>query len=127
KEQEKLQEKFDKFKEEMDALMQENQGLLKPFPLHQDKQAEDRISNNQQDALDKIEEGSLENSKPSQQRAGQQMQQLAQTMQQEQMSGGMQSVAEDAAVLRQILDNLVRFSFSQEELLEVFDNIHFSN
>ena len=127
KEQEKLQEKFDKFKEEMDALMQENQGLLKPFPLHQDKQAEDRISNDQQDALDKIEKGSPENSKPSQQRAGQQMQQLAQTMQQEQMSGGMQSVAEDAAVLRQILDNLVRFSFSQEELLEVFDNIHFSN
>jgi len=126
-EQEKLQEKFDSFKEELEDLMKENQQLLKPFSLHQDKSTEERISEDQQDALDKMEEGSPEESKPSQQGAGQKMQQLAQAMQQQQMQGGMESVAEDAAVLRQILDNLVRFSFSQEELLEVFREISFTN
>src|SRR5690554_5209449 len=107
--------------------MKENQQLLKPFSLHQDKSTEERISEDQQDALDKLEEGSPGDSKPSQQGAGQKMQQLAQAMQQQQIQGGMESVAEDAAVLRQILDNLVRFSFSQEELLEVFKQMSFSN
>src|SRR5690625_6037995 len=111
----------------MDNLMKENQELLKPFSLHQDKSTEERISEDQQDALDKLEEGATEESKPSQQGAGQKMQQLAEAMQQQQMQGGMESIAEDAAVLRQILDNLVRFSFSQEELLEVFKQISFSN
>ncbi|HLS11261.1 MAG TPA: hypothetical protein VK050_03775 [Flavobacteriaceae bacterium] len=126
-EQEKLQEQFDRFKDEMDNLMKENQELLKPFSLHQDKSTEERISEDQQEALDKLEEGSTEESKPSQQGAGQKMQQLAEAMQQQQMQGGMESIAEDAAVLRQILDNLVRFSFSQEELLDVFKQIAFSN
>lgn len=126
-EQEELQEQFDLFKQELEELMKENQQLLKPFSLHQDKSTEERISQDQQDALDNMEEGSPENSKPSQQGAGQKMQELAQAMQQQQMQGGMESVAEDAAVLRQILDNLVRISFSQEELLELFSEISFNN
>lgn len=126
-EQEKLQEQFDRFKDELDELMKENQELLKPFSLHRDKTTEERISEDQQNALNKIEEGAPEESKPSQQGAGQKMQQLAEAMQQQQMQGGMEGMAEDAAVLRQILDNLVNFSFSQEELLEVFKQISFSN
>lgn len=126
-EQEKLQEKFDSFKEELEELMEENQNLLKPFSLHQDKQSEERISEQQQDALDKMEEESPGDSKPSQKGAGEQMQQLAQEMQQQQSQGGMESISEDAAVLRQILDNLIRFSFSQEEVLDVFKEIAFTN
>lgn len=126
-EQEKLQEKFHSFKEELDDLMKENQNLLKPFSLHQDKLSEERISEQQQEALDKIDQGSPEDGKPSQQGAGEQMQQLAQEMQQQQSQGGMESVSEDAAVLRQILDNLIRFSFSQEEVLDVFKEIAFTN
>lgn len=126
-EQEKLQEKFDSFKDALEDLMKENQNLLKPFSLHQDKQSEERISEQQQDALDKLEEGSPEDSKPSQQGAGEQMKQLAMAMQQQQSQGGMDSVSEDAAVLRQILDNLIRFSFSQEEVLGIFKEIAFTN
>lgn len=126
-EQEKLQEQFDVFKEELEDLMKENQQLLKPFSLHQDKSTEERISEDQQEALDKMEEGSPEESKPSQQGAGQKMQELAQAMQQQQMQGQMESISEDATVLRQILDNLVRFSFSQEELLDIFKELAFNN
>lgn len=126
-EQEKLQDKFDFFKEEMEELMKENQGLLKPFSLHQDKHSEARISEAQQDALDKLEQDSQEDAKPSQKNAGEQMQELAKAMQQQQMQGGMESMAEDAGALRQILDNLVRFSFSQEEVMEVFKEIVFTN
>lgn len=126
-EQEKLLQKFDKFKDEMEELQKENQQLLKPMPLYQDKQAEDNISKEQHDALEQLNNDSPSNSKPSQQRAGQQMKNMAMLMQQEQSEGGMQGTAEDANVLRQILDNLVRFSFSQEELIEVFNAINFNN
>lgn len=125
--QEKLQEQFDRFKEEMESLQKENQSLLKPMSLYQDKKAEEIISKEQQNALKNMDNENPSESKSSQKKAGQQMQQLAQAMQQLQAQGGAEGMAEDAAALRQILDNLVRFSFSQEDLLDIFDRINFNN
>src|SRR5690606_26147622 len=41
-------------------------------------------------------------------------------MQQQMQQGGMQQMQEDVTMLRQILDNLVTFSFGQEDLMEEF-------
>lgn len=127
KQQQNLQDSFHKFQSEFETLMKENQSLLKPFDLFQDKGTESRIVSDQQEALNRLIDSSIKDSRPFQQTAGQKMQELAKSMKRAQSTATLQSVAENAGVLRQILDNLVRFSFSQEEILNIFSSISFSN
>src|SRR5690606_32153010 len=66
---------------------------------------------------------SQQNAKQKQKAAAQKMKKMAQQMQMSmQMSGGEQ-LSEDAAMLRQILDNLLLFSFGQEDLMNQFKGI----
>lgn len=55
------------------------------------------------------------------------MQQMSQKMQQSMSSMQMEQEAEDAEMLRQILNNLIIFSLQQEDLMEEFRNIENSN
>ena len=61
--------------------------------------------------------------KQKQKSAGQKMQQMGQQMMNMMMQGSSQQNQEDAEMLRQILDNLITFSFQQEDLMEDFNAI----
>ncbi|MEM9685724.1 MAG: DUF4175 family protein, partial [Bacteroidota bacterium] len=130
--QEGLNERFEEFQKEMDQLQQENKALKKPMELTQDKNAEQDIKSEQQNASENLERSEQQNNEQeqqqSQQKAQQQqknaarkMKQMSAEMQQQMQAGSQQQAAEDAEMLRQILDNLVVFSFEQEALLSKFD------
>ena len=53
--------------------------------------------------------------------------QMSQKMQQSMMSGSSEQISEDIDMLRQILDNLVLFSFDQEELMNNFKSIQINH
>jgi phosphoenolpyruvate carboxylase len=61
--------------------------------------------------------------KPKQKSASKKMKQMSSEMQESMDSGEQEQLEEDIAVLRQILDNLVAYSFSQEEVMNQFRNI----
>ncbi|WP_304132048.1 DUF4175 family protein [Mesonia mobilis] len=61
--------------------------------------------------------------KQKQKSAGQKMQQMGQQMMNMMMQGSSEQNQEDAEMLRQILDNLITFSFQQEDLMEDFNSI----
>ncbi|MBW2961552.1 DUF4175 family protein [Mesonia aestuariivivens] len=61
--------------------------------------------------------------KQKQKSAGEKMQEMGQQMMSKMQQGGAEQNKEDAAMLRQILDNLITFSFQQEDLMEDFKNI----
>lgn len=131
KEQEKLNTEFQDMEKELDQLQKDNSNLQKPIPLEIDNNKVDDIKQHQQDALEEINkhQGSDEssqqeerqkaqnNTSKKQKSAAQKMEEMAQAMGQSGMSGE-ESDAEDAQMLRQILDNLVRFSFKQEDLFD---------
>ena len=52
---------------------------------------------------------------------------MSKAMQMQMKSGQMESIEEDAKMLRQIVDNLVVFSFQQEDLMEIFKKIEYGN
>ena len=132
-EQGKLNEEFDSLEEEIRELEKENEELQKPLELDTDKNKTDGVKKDQKEALDEIkkhqdaEESSQSkekkeagnNASKKQKSAAQKMREMSQSMKSSSMGGG-ETDAEDAEMLRQILDNLVTFSFKQENL---FDNI----
>lgn len=148
-EQEKLNEKFDEFQKEMEELDKDNKKLKKPMELPQDKPTEESIKEDQKEATEALEQQEQEDkeegeesepqepqdgekpppqsgqqkAKKKQKQAAQKMKQMAQQMGQAMAMGGGDQMQEDIDVLRQILDNLVLFSFDQEKLLNQFKSI----
>ena len=134
KEQKKLNESFDELENELKELEKDNRELQKPMDLEIDKKKAESVQQDQEDALEEInkhqgmEESSQakekeeagNNASKKQKSAAQKMQEMSQALQQGASGGGAESDSEDAEMLRQILDNLVTFSFKQEKL---FDNV----
>jgi len=132
--QKELSESFENLKEELKNLKDENKQLNKPIDIPEDSKAEEEISQEQKSAeqnLQKQEDSKAqENAKSNQQKAGKKMQQMGQKMMQQMSSGGggdVEQLQEDVEMLRQILDNLVIFSFDQEALKDKFSSIDNGN
>ncbi|WP_289645282.1 hypothetical protein [Maribacter aestuarii] len=135
--QQRLKEEFEKIAKELEELKKDNAALKKPIDLKIDKTKESGIKEDQQSALEQIEkhENSHENSsesssgeekeksasatKKSQKSAAEKMKEMSEELSESSAGGGgNSSVAEDAEMLRQILDNLIIFSFKQENLFD---------
>lgn len=133
KKQNDLNGAFNALSKEMDALKKDNDALKKPLNLKIDEDKKESVKEDQQAASDELQKQTEEKEgyekKNSGQKASQKQKSAADKMKEmseqlgESSSGGGSgsSVAEDAEMLRQILDNLIIFSFKQEALL---DNIN---
>ena len=131
-EQEQLNKEFDTISKSLDELVKDNTDLKKPLNLDIDQNKKEEIKEDQKQALEELNkdqgaEQASEEGGPSknenkatqkQQGAAAKMREMSEALQQASSSGGGSSIAEDAEMLRQILDNLVTFSFKQEELLD---------
>jgi len=138
--QEELNKDFEDFKKELDLLEKDNKELKKPMEIPRDKLDEREVQLEQKSASEELnkQENSKESggdkfkpddneninkAKKSQKKAAQKMMQMSQKMSQSmQMSGGEQ-MQEDVEMLRQVLDNLLLFSFEQETLMNQFKDI----
>ena len=136
--QDEINKSFEEFKKQMSELEKDNKELKQPTDLPRDKKQEDAINNDLNDAKEKLEEKEQsqdQNQKnESQQKAQQKQKQAAQKMQQmsEKMKASMamssqDSLQEDVEMLRQILDNLILFSFDQESLMKQFKSIEINH
>ncbi len=142
--QDTLNKQFEDFQKQLDSLEKDNKQLRKPLDIPRDKVEEKAIQEEQNKAsteLEKEENKSAQSentSKPqkstngskakqSQKRAAQKMMNMSGNMQKSmQMSSGDQ-LQEDADMLRQILDNILIFSFEQEALMNKFKSIETNN
>ncbi|MCK0144079.1 hypothetical protein MWU78_00275 [Arenibacter sp. F26102] len=127
-EQNKLGSDFDRVSKELDELRKDNASLKKPMGLKIDRNQIEAIRRELEEALEEIgkqlksedgvEDKQLsEKGKSKQKSAAGKMKEMAEDlMQSGSSSGGGSSEAEDAEVLRQLLDNLITFSFKQESL-----------
>lgn len=131
--QRQLNESFDKIEEEIRELEKENQKLQKPIDFDTDERKTEGVKVDQKEALEELgkhddlkespeikeRQEAGKNASKKQKSAAQKMREMSQSMKSSSMGGG-ESDSEDAEMLRQILDNLVTFSFKQENL---FDNV----
>ena len=132
--QEELNKKFEDIQKQLEDLEKENKTLKKPMQLPRDENKEDTVKEEQQkasDELDKKENAQSdeqkkennEKAKKSQKRAAQKMKEMSQKMQMQMSQSGEEALQEDIEALRQILDNLVVFSFDEEEVMNQFKSI----
>ncbi len=130
-EQDKLNEEFKKLEEDIKDLEKENKDLKKPMEIPADEKKQEEIKEEQEGAseeLDKQEQQEKQDGKPQdksgaqqkQKKAAQKMKQMSQSMQSSMQMSGEQGLEEDAEMLRQILDNLLVFSFEEEALMKDF-------
>ena len=122
-EQEKLSKEFDDLKKELDDLEKENKELKNPMEIPNDKGDQKDVDQEQQKAEDNLEKKDSKSAKKNQKSAAQKMKQMSQKMSESMSSGEMEDNQEDAKVLRQILDNLLSFSFDQEKLMKQFKSV----
>lgn len=114
--QEKLNEKFEDIQKEMDELMQENESLKEPMDIDEQKPEQQNIEQDQQEATDQLEQQNKSGASKKQKSAAKKMQQMAQMMQMNMAGMQMEGIEEDIALLRNIVENLLVFSFKQENL-----------
>ncbi len=132
--QDAISKKFEEIEKQLDKLIEENKALKKPVDLPRDKVKEEDIKTEQQNASNdlKKKEESLssqekkeknKSAKKKQKSAAKKMQSLSMKMQQAMQQSADKSIQEDVEMLRQILDNLVVFSFDEEEVMKKFKSI----
>ncbi|SHF84398.1 hypothetical protein SAMN05443549_101547 [Flavobacterium fluvii] len=118
--QDEINKEFDKIQEDLKELDKENKELKKPLDIPTDKEQEKSIDEDLKKASDELQKNSKSSAKPKQKSASKKMKQMSQKMEQEMEGGEQEELEEDIAMLRQILDNLLAFSFSQEDLMGKF-------
>ncbi len=118
--QEEINKEFDKIQEELKELQKENKELKSPLEIPKDEQKQQNIDEDQKKATDELKKDNKDRAKPKQKSAGKQMKEMGASMSQSMAGGEMEQMEEDVKMLRQILDNLLAYSFSQEELMGQF-------
>lgn len=131
KQQEELNHKFLEISKELKEFQEDNLSLKKPMEFLIDKEKENRITENQKEAVEAIdkheeagedpskEKGRKESdaqAKSKQRSAAKLIKEMGQNLGASIASNESSSTSEDAAVLRQLLDNLITFSFKQERI-----------
>jgi hypothetical protein len=118
--QSEINKEFDKIQEELNDLDKENKELKKPLEIPNDKQEQKSIDDDLNKATEELQKEKKSSAKPNQKSAAKKMKQMSQKMEQSMEGGEMEQLEEDIAMLRQVLDNLLAFSFSQEDLMVKF-------
>lgn len=141
-----LNKEFEDFKEEIEQLEKDSKELKKPIDIPRDKLDEREVENEQQKASEELEKGeeqkasekqkaepkksenqNIKNAQKSQKKAAQKMMEMSEKMKSSMAGGDSNKMQEDVEMLRQILDNLVLFSFDQESLMNQFKTIEINH
>jgi len=124
--QEGLNEEFEEYKEEMEELREENENLKSPMDIPDNSAQEEEVKQEQQEATEKLDQ-QKSGAKENQKKAAEKMREMSEQMQMQMASGASEGAQEDIDMLRQVLDNLVIFSLSQEDLMENFRDARYGN
>jgi hypothetical protein len=118
--QDEINKEFDKIQEDLQDLDKENKELQKPLDILNDVEEEKSIDEDLKKAAEELKKDKKASAKSKQKSAAKKMKQMSQKMEQTMEGGEMEQLEEDIAMLRQVLDNLLAFSFSQEDLMAKF-------
>ena len=140
--QEKLNEDFNKLQKDLEDLKREDRQLQKPMKINRDEFLEDEIKFDQKEAKESLEKKEESESKDQEQEAQEQEKKAKEKQKKaakkmKQMSdmlklaagggSGGDQMSEDIDALRQILENLLLYSFDQEALMNTFESIDINN
>lgn len=125
--QNELNEEFQDLKEEIEEMQELNQNLERPQPMQDLSEEQEAIENKQKEAQELLKQNKNKKAGKAQQGASQQMKKLSQKLQSMQSMMMQSSMNMNLNQLRDILDNLIKLSFEQEDIMVDFRNVHQSD
>lgn len=117
-EQEKLAEEFKEWQEEQDKLEELNKSLENPQDMPNTEEQEKQIEQDQKESQQNLQQNKKQQAAKKQRDASKKMKEMAQQMKSSMMQQEAEENEENAEALRQILENLLKLSFDQEDLMK---------
>ena len=118
KNQQELQKKYDDIKKDIQELKKLNDQLEDPTKFKDNSELQKDADENMRQSAQNLEKNNRSKSADNQKKAADDIDKMAEQMEQDFNESELESITEDIATIRQILDNLVKISFDQEEVMK---------
>ncbi|PKP22828.1 MAG: hypothetical protein CVU05_02290 [Bacteroidetes bacterium HGW-Bacteroidetes-21] len=118
--QDKIGEEFKKITEEYKKAQEENKNLERPENMPDMQEQSDQVEQEMQQAGDNMQKNNSSKASKNQKNAANKMKKMSADMKQMMQQSSCSAQKEDMDNLRNILDNLVKFSLSQEDLMNQY-------
>tara|TARA_B110000240_G_C13512687_1_gene460788 strand:- start:497 stop:3853 length:3357 start_codon:yes stop_codon:yes gene_type:complete len=125
--QKEIKKEFDEIKKELEELDKDNEKLKESMDLPDVDQEKEDIDEALKKSEENLENKKQQEAKKSQKQSSKKMKEMSAKMQKSMMDMQGESIEENMDDLRKILENLVIFSFQQEELMDKFSEISTSH
>lgn len=114
--QDNLNQEFEKVKQDLEELREKNQELENPNQMKDTKEEEQSIEESMKESSEQLDQMQNKKASQKQKESSERMDELSDSLQEMMDEMMMDQMGEDLEVMRQILDNLIRLSFDQEDL-----------
>ena len=115
--QQELNDRFNQVKQDLQQIKQDYKVLDPSTDFKIPTELEKQVEQHQQEAQQQLQKGRNKEASKQQQQAADDLEKLSEAVAEAQVDAEQQDLAEDAEQVRQLLKNLVRLSFNQEELI----------
>jgi len=115
--QNELNERFQDLKKDIQQIKEDYKNLDPSTDFKVPQELEQKVEQHQKDAQQNLQKGKNKDASKQQNEAADDMEQLSEALAEAQVEAEQEDLAEDAEQVRQLLKNLVRLSFNQEELI----------
>jgi hypothetical protein len=124
KKQDEINKKFDDLKNELKELNDLNNELDNPMSLPDMNEKSKKTESELDKSLDDIKKGNNSKASESQRNASKNMKEMANSMESFMDGAQMEQMEEDLRAIRQILENIIKVSFKQEELVNKMKKVN---
>ena len=122
--QQEMSERFQQLKQDVEQIKQDYKDLDPSTEFKVPEELEKQVEQHQNDAQQSLQKGKNKDAGKQQKQAADDMEKLSEALAEAQVDAEQQDLAEDAEQVRQLLKNLVRLSFNQEELISDLNVIY---
>ncbi|MBK9402166.1 MAG: DUF4175 domain-containing protein [Bacteroidetes bacterium] len=126
-EQKELNKEFEDIKKNIDDIEKKNEELEYSQEMKDFDKEQEEISEEMEKSEQELSQGQKKSAKKKQKQAAEKMKELSQKIKQQQKEKEEEQNEEDMQAMRALLENLLRFSFDQEKLLEEAKGIDINN
>ena len=122
--QQELNDQFQQLKNDIEEIKRDYHELDPSTDFKVPTELEQRVEQHQKESQQSLQKGKNKDASKQQQQAADDMEQLSEALAEAQLEAEQEDLAEDAEQVRQLLKNLVRLSFNQEELITDVNSIY---
>lgn len=119
-EQEELNKEMENLQQKMEEVKEKNEELQRPKDTEGGEDSMDDAKDEMEKAGDELKKENKKEAQKKQKKAAEKMKEAAEKMKEGMQGANMDAMTEDLESLRQLLENLLNVSFSQEELIKSF-------